>query len=167
MVYPISGDTIRANLDLRIREHTSELNALKAIKINTAHKTLTNKCISGAQIINYLNINKGYKYNYVIEYADGHTKYEYQEHEAYTYHDKDGNELGTNGILRISRALEPQELAQQVADLIARRTSELNKYKKEYENADAIAKKHNALMLKINAYNDAISYATGANIQTR
>lgn len=167
MLYKISSDDIRKNLDERIREHTSELDALKAIKINTAHKTLTNKCIDGAKIINYLSINKGYAYNYTVKYADGHTKYEYREHGAYTYNDKDGNELGANGILRISRALEPQELAQQVADLIAQRTSELNDYKKEYKNADAIAKKHNALADKINAYNNTVSYATGANIHTR
>lgn len=167
MLHKITGDDIRKNLAERIAEHTAELDALKAIKINTAHKTLTNRCIDGAKIIDYSSINKGYRYNYIVKYADGHTKYEYSEHGAYSYHDKDGNELGANGFLRISRTLEPQELAEQVADLIAQRTNELNNYKKEYKNADAIAKKHNALADKINAYNKTVCYATGAYIHTR
>jgi len=75
--YPITAEQIREKLQTRITENEAELQALKGVKIDTKHKTLSNRAVSGegARIGNYLDINKALFVSYAIKYQDGHTRY--------------------------------------------------------------------------------------------
>lgn len=165
--YPITKEQIRDNLKARITENEAELKALKGVKIDTKHKTLTNRAISGegAQIDNYLSINKALFVSYAVKYADGHTRYMSRDITAYSYYDQAGKEIGSNGIIRISRTITPAELAVIVQDIKDGLASTIGDLKSEYRRADSIAKKHNALVEKINAFNDGLSYASEAKIK--
>lgn len=162
----ITADQIRKNLDTRITENEAELQALKGVKIDTKQKTLTNRAVTGegARIGDYLGINKALYVSYTIKYQDGHTRYASRDITAYSYTDENGQEIGTNGILRISRTITPAELAVILQDVKDGLASTIGDLKSEYRRAESIAKKHNALVEKLNKFNDGVSYASEAQI---
>lgn len=161
---PITADQIRANLQKRIAEETAEYIALKNVKINTKHKTLTNKAIEGATVFNYLDIDKAIRVSYTVTYPDGHIRYASREITAYTYNNPDGSEIGTEGCVRISRTYTPAELAEVLRDIIESKAEFLGTLQSEHKRAESIAKKHNALVEKLKEFNDSISYASEAQI---
>jgi hypothetical protein len=162
----ITADQIRQNLSARIAEDEAQLEALKRVKIDTKHKTLTNRAISGdgARIGDYIGINKALFVSYAVKYADGHTKDETRDITAYSYHDEDGKEIGSKDFLRISRTITPAELAVIVQDVMDGLASTIGDLKSEYRRAESIATKHNALVAKLQQFNDSVSYASQAQI---
>ena len=56
--YPTTKDTLEQALAKRINESEAELEALKAVTINTTHKTLTNRAVEHGRIGDYIGINK-------------------------------------------------------------------------------------------------------------
>jgi len=161
----ITAEQIREKLGMRIAEHEAELKALKGVKIDTKHKTLTNRAISGegARIGDYIGINKALYVSYVVEH--GHScKYMNRDITAYSYYDENGQELGTKDYTRISRTITPAELATVVRDVMDGLASTIGQLKSEYKRADAIAKKHNKLVEQLKAFNDGVSYASEAQI---
>lgn len=162
----ITAEQIRENLQKRIDEVTAELRAVRGITIDTKQKTLTNRAISGdgAKIDNYLGINKALFVSYLIKYKDGATRYETTTITAYSYTDLDGNEIGTNGIMRISRTITPTELLVIVRDIVESRANTIGELQSEYRRAGAIAKKQNALIDKIDEFNKNLSYASEAQL---
>jgi hypothetical protein len=169
MYYPIAPEEIRKNLKIEITEKESELQALKGVKINTKHKTLTNAAISGkgARIGDYLSIGKALYVSYVVDHsASGGSgrKYMTRDITAYSYFDEKGHEIGSNGMVRISRTLTPTELFEVLRDVKDSIEMALRGLKSEYRRADSIARKHNTLIQKINEFNDSLSYAGQARI---
>lgn len=162
----ITADQIRKNLSNRITENEAELKALKNVKIDTKQKTLTNRAVSGdgARIGNYMDINKALYVSYSIKYNDGHTRYASRDITAYSYTDEHGQEIGADGILRISRTITPAELDVILQDVKDGLASTIGNLKSEYRRAESIAKKHNALVEKIKQFNDGLTYASEAQI---
>ena len=165
MKYPITKEEIRRNLQARIDETAAELAALKGVKIDTTHKTLTNRSISGegARIDNYLSIGKALYVSYTVKTAE-HTRYASRDITAYTYNNPDGTEIGSNGFLRISRTMTPTELNDLLQDVKDGLANTIGELKSEYRRADSIARKHNKLVEQINTFNDGLSYAGKAQI---
>lgn len=160
----ITADQVRDNLQKRITQETAEYIALKNVKLNTKHKTLTNKAIEGATVFNYLDIDKAIRIPYTIKHPDGHIQYASREITAYTYNNPDGSEIGTEGIMRISRTYTPAELAEVLRDVIESKAEFLGTLRSEHKRAESIAKKHNVLVEKLKEFNDSISYASEAQI---
>jgi hypothetical protein len=162
----ITPEQIRNNLQKRITETKAELQALKGVHIDTKHKTLTNRAITGegARIDDYIGIGKALYVSYVIKYKDGSMRYASRDITAYSYQKEDGSEIGAKDGLRISRTITPAELQvilQDVKDGLASLVGELES---EYRRAASIAKKHNALVDKINEFNKDLSYASEAQL---
>ncbi len=160
----ITADQVRDNLQKRITQETAEYIALKSVKLNTKHKTLTNKAIEGATVFNYLDIDKAIRIPYTIKHPDGHIQYASREITAYTYNNPDGSEIGTEGCIRISRTYTPAELAEVLRDVIESKAEFLGNLQSEHKRAESIAKKHNALVEKLKEFNDSISNASEAQI---
>lgn len=148
-------------LDARITEHRAEIAALDQVEINTKHKTLSNRAISGygARLGDYV-VSKALFVSYTIKYTDGHTKYESSTINAYTYEDENGNDLGSIGCLRISRLYTPVEMQEQVNKLIALRQVELKRLEEEANNAAKLVRQYNAIVDKVNAFEDGLTWAT-------
>lgn len=163
--HEITADEINTNLRERIEETRAELKALKGVKINTNHKTLTNKSITGegARIGDYLSIGKALYVSYVVETGE-RRKYMSRDITAYTYNNPDGTEIGSNGIMRISRTMTPSELDAQLQSIIATLANELTALEQEKIRAGEIAKKHNELVAQLKEFNDSVSYASKAQI---
>lgn len=166
MKYHMTAEDIRNNLQTRLDESNAELLALKGVKIDTKQKTLTNRAISGdgARIDKYMDLGKALYVSYAIKYKDGHTRYASRDITVYSYHDQAGNELGVEGYRRISRTITPTELNVILQDIKDSLASTIGDLKSEYRRAESIAKKHNAIIDKINAFNDGLSYASKAQI---
>jgi len=164
--HKITADKILENLQKRIDEDGAELAALQGVKINTDHKTLTNKAVTGdgARIGEYLGINKALYLSYAIKYIDGHIRYDSTNFIAYSYEDENGAELGTVGCVRISRTVTPKELAETVRGIIEAKKQAIAKLKSDYRRAETIAKQQNALIDKIDKFNNTTSYASEAQI---
>lgn len=165
----ITAEQIRANLKQRIDENTAELNALKGVKINTEHKTLTNKAVTGegARIGDYLGINKALYVSYYVDHSregGSSRKYMCRDITAYSYYDENGKEIGSEGGLRISRTITPKELNDILTDVKDGLASTIGDLKSEYRRAESIAKKHNSLVAKLKEFNDSVSYASEAQI---
>lgn len=162
----ITKEQIREKLAARIAENEAELKALKGIKIDASHKVLTNRAVSGenARIGDYIGLGKALFVFYSVEYKDGHSRHFTRDITAYSYEDENGQEIGSSGGLRISRTITPAELAVIIQDIKDGLASNITNLKSEYRRADTIAKKHNALVEKIEAFNDGLSYASEAQI---
>lgn len=165
MKYHIKAEAIRKNLQQRIDNDTAELNALKGVKIDTSHKVLTNRAISGdgatlrnASYSMHDKDDKELSVSYVVKWGESGRKYESRIIVARTF-------TGTStGILKDIRLMTPQELADTLQDIIEHLASNIGEFKSEYKRAESIAKKHNALVDKINAFNDGLSYASKAQL---
>ena len=164
MTTTITVQEIRKNLDARLAEERAELEALKAVKVNTKHNVLTNRAIEGATVFNYLDINKAIRVSYVVETPEGGRRYCSREITCYSYNHPDGSEIGTNGILRISRTMTPAEVAEQLRDIIEGKAEFIGTLESEHRRAEEIAEQHNALAEQINKFNDGVSYASKAQI---
>lgn len=162
----VTAEQIREKLQARIDETSAELKALQNVKIDTKQKALTNRAISGegARIGDYISIGKALYVSYATKYKNGHTRYMSAEITAYSYQDENGQEIGANGISRISRTITPAELETILQGVKDSRAETIKNLKSEYKRADAIAKKHNALVDKIDEFNKGISYASEAQI---
>jgi hypothetical protein len=166
MKYEITAERIRTSLQKRLDEETAELEALKNVSINTDHKTLTNRAITGdgARIGDYLGINKALFVSYIVAYSDGSKRYASRDITAYSYYDEAGKEIGANGCIRISRTITPAELADILRDVIESKAEFIGTLQSEFKRAETIAKKHNALVKQINEFNDSVSYASEAQL---
>jgi len=167
--HKITKEVIREKLGLRIAEAEAELEALKGVKINTDHKVLTNRAISGkgARIGDYIGIGKALYVSYTVDhskYGGSPMKYMSRDITAYSYYDENGAELGSKECLRISRTITPAELAVIVQDVKDGLASAIGDLKSEYRRADSIARKQNALVDKIDEFNKSVSYASDAQI---
>lgn len=164
--HKIRAAEIRANLKRRIDQDAAELKALQAVKINTKHKTLTNRAIEGpgARVGDYIGTEKALYIYYTVKYEGGGVESRSSNVTAYTYEDEAGEPLGVDGIIKRSRTLTPRELGEKVGRIIKGKREAIREFKKEYSRADATAKKQNALIDRIDAYNARTSYATKAQI---
>lgn len=164
--HKITAEEIRENLQKRITEYKAELQALQGVKIDTKQKTLTNRAISGdgARIGDYIGINKALYVSYAIKYDDGHTRYASRDITAYSYEDGNGNEIGTNGYMRISRTITPLELLVILQDVKDGLASTIGDLQSEYRHAVTIANKHNKLVEQLKTFNDSVSCASEAQI---
>lgn len=160
----MTPEQIRNNLAGRLAEERAELEALKAVKLNTKHNVLTNRAIEGATVFNYMDINKAIRVSYTVENENGGRRYCSREITAYTYNNPDGSEIGTNGILRISRTYTLAELAEVLRDIIESKAEFIGTLESEERRADEIAAEHNALVDQVNKFNDGVSYASKAQI---
>lgn len=162
----ITADKIRTNLQERIAEYKAELQALKGVKIDTKHKTLTNRAISGdgARIGDYIGIGKALYISYKVTRADGGTKYMSRDITAYSYEGLDGKEIGVDGFTRISRTITPAELQAILTSIIEALERNLKELQSEYKRAESIANKHNKLVEQLKAFNNSVSYASEAQI---
>ena len=139
----------------RINETEAELEALKAVQINTSHKTLTSRAVTGGRIGDYLGIDKAL----YVSYQAGH-RYMSFDMIAYSYAHPDGSEIGVNGGLRISRTVSPAELRDNLDKVIAGREASLLQLKTDLVNADKIIAKYNRLAEQMSQLLDSTSYAT-------
>ena len=165
MFYPVTADTIRTNLNKAITEERAEVEALKNVKINTKHKTLTNRSIENGRIGDYIGIGKALYVNYTINYPDGHIRYASRDISAYSYVGEDGKEIGTIGFSRISRTITPAELAVIVSEVIENIEKAITNLLDELSRAEEIAAERQKLIDSVNAFNDALSYASEARIK--
>ena len=167
--HKVTKEAIREKLGMRIAEIEAELKALKGVKINTDHKVLTNRAISGkgARIGDYIGIGKALYVSYTVDqskYGGSPIKYMSRDITAYSYYDENGKELGSEDCLRISRTITPKELAVIVEDIKDGLASTIGNLKSEYSRAESIARKQNALVDKIDEFNKIVSYESEAQI---
>ena len=146
---------LEQKLAARINETEAELEALKAVTINTKHRTLTNRAVTGGRISDYLGIGKAL----YISFYSGH-RFQTIDITAYTYYNPDGTEIGVDGIMRKSRTMTPAELADQVADLIKHREHDLRAYKHDLVNAGEIAEQWEALEQRRRDLLGGVTWAT-------
>jgi hypothetical protein len=98
---------------------------------------------------------------------DGHTKYCSREITAYTYNNPDGSEIGTEGMMRISRTYTPAELAEVLKDVIEGKAEHVGVLESEHRRAEEIAKQHNEIAGAVEKFNSSVSYASKAQIGAR
>jgi len=159
-----TAQEIQKKLQYRIDTDTAELKALKQVNINTGHKNLNNKSVTGAKVADYIGIDKAVNVYYQVKHQDGHPEYKHRTITAYTYNDINGVEIGAVNGLRTSRTLTPKEFIVVLNDVIESVASNLGQFKSEYRRADTIAKQQNALVDKINAFNNKLTHASEAQI---
>ena len=163
MIYNITVIDVQNNILDTINEYTAELKAIQAVKIDTTHKVLTNKCISGScAILRNASYSMHDKYDkelsvsYTINTRIGSIKYQNRTITARVY-------TGTStGILKDIRPMTPVELNDQLTDIKDKLANDIAELNSEYKRASSIVKKHNDLVVKINAFNDCVSYASKA-----
>lgn len=151
----ITRQEVEQTLAKRINEAEAELEALKGVTINTNHKTLTNKAVDGGRIGDYIGIGKALYINY---FAD--RNYKTTDITAYSYTDENGNEIGSEGGLRISRTITPLELRKLLDSVIEERAKSLKALKLDLVNASKIVTKHNKLAEQLEALENSVTWAT-------
>lgn len=151
----ITAKDLQTVLANRINEAEAELEALKAVTINTGHKTLTNKAVTGGRIGDYIGIGKAL----FVSYQSYH-RYMSTDLVAYTYTNPDGTEIGVNGFIRTSRTLTPTELRERLDDLIASRASDIGYLKADLVNATKIVAKYNKMAEQMETFRDGLTWAT-------
>lgn len=151
----ITLSTLQQGLTARINQAEAELAAIKNVKINTAHKKLTNATIENARLADYLNIGKALCISYSI---DG--QYKMLDITAYTYEDENGQEIGSNGCIRISRTVTPTEAQTIINGVILGREKTLESYKLDLVNASKIVTKYNKIAESLADLENSISWAT-------
>jgi hypothetical protein len=161
----ITANEVRTNLLNRYQETEAEAVALEAVKINTKHKTLTNRAIEGGRIGDYLSFAKALYVSYTVTYQDGSKSYKSLDINAYSYHDENGKELGAEGCIRISRTVTPGELAKTVTELAKSKRETLQDITLELENVPALVKQRNELANTIHEFNEGVSYASGLKLR--
>lgn len=162
-MYPITLEALRKQQDTRLAELQAELYALDGVTIDTKHKTLTNRAISGfgARIDDYLSIGNALYVSYQVKHPDGHTQYASRTISAYTYEYPDGTEIGVNGFLRISRTMTPTELVAEVTRVMQGLEESIALLKSERKRAQTLVNQHNKLVAVIKKHNDGVSYNSG------
>lgn len=156
----ITVSEARNNLIQRFTELQAEAEALEAVKINVKHKTLTNRAVTGGRIGDYLGINKALYVSYAVTYPDMRVKYQSFELPAYSYHDENGQEIGTNGVVRISRTLTPSELQELVADVVKKKREYIAELEAEFKQVKELVQERQEILEKIEAFNNKVSYAS-------
>lgn len=161
----ITKEQIRQNLKERINADRAQLDALKRVKIDTSHKVLTNRAISGegavlrnAPYSMHDKNDKELSISYVVKTGENGLKYENRTITARVFTGE------TTGILKDIRLMTPAELNDQLTDVKDSLANNIADFRDEYRRADSIAKKHNALVEKIEEFNDGLSYASKAQI---
>lgn len=160
-MHTITKEQLEQALAHRINEAEAELQALKAVAINTNHKTLTNRAVwserdgVSVKIGDYSSIGKAL----YVYYQAGH-RYQSTDITAYTYNNPDGTEIGVEGFVRISRTLTPAELQKSLDDIIEGRKKSLKGLKADLVNAEKIVSKHNKIANDLTALENSVTWAT-------
>lgn len=147
--YPITKESLEQTLSARINKAESELTALKAVTINTKHKSLTNRTIENGRIGDYIGIGKAL---YVDYWADH--RYLTTDITAYVYTGE------VDGYLRVSRTMTPTELRETLDDMITGREASLLELKADLTNAKQIITKYNTLAKQLDDLLDSVTWAT-------
>ena len=148
-----------------MHETRAYIEALEGVKINTAHKTLTNKAVEGGEISDYIGIGKALYVSFSYTRPGGGTAYERRDISAYDYNDENGEALGSEGGLRISRTITPAELAGRVADTIQRARDYLARLEADLHNIVQTHARYNALAIEMNALLDSVEAVTAGALQ--
>mgnify|MGYP004417317717 CR=1 FL=1 len=156
----ITVSEARNNLMQRFTEVQAEAEALEAVQINVKHKTLTNRAVTGGVIGDYLGINKALYVSYTVTYPDMRVRYQRYELPAYSYSDENGQEIGSNNGLRISRTLTPSELQELVTDVVKKKREYIAELEAEFKQVKELVQERQELAEKIQAYNERVSYAS-------
>lgn len=164
----ITLEELENNLKNRILENQAEVKALRGVSINTSHKTLNNRSVTGegVRIGDYIGINKALFVSYAVEWPDNRRKYETTTITAYSYEDENGVSLRSvpGSYTRTSRTITPEELRKVVNGVIEARIETIKELKKELKRSRTIVKQQNSLVDKLKAFNDSVSYASQAQI---
>lgn len=164
-IYPAQLEAVKSKIEARIRETRALITALEVVKINTAHKTLTNKAVEGGDIGDYLGIGKALYVSYSYTRLGGGTSYERHNITAYDYNNPDGTPIGTHGIQRISRTVTPAELAERVADAIEQRRDYLGGLEADLYNIEQTHAQYVALATEMNALMDSVEGVTAGALR--
>lgn len=151
----ITVSQLQNKLNERINDVSAEIDALKAVKINTSHKTLTNRAIENGTIGDYLSIGKALFISYQSDY-----RYQTTTINAYSYEDENGQELGSDGFRRISRTITPLELKASLDQVIGYRENDLAGYKNDLKRAESIVFEHNNIVDRAEKLSNGVTWAT-------
>ena len=163
-IYPAQLETIKSKIEERMNETRALITALEGVKINTAHKTLTNKAVEGGKVDDYLGIGKALYVSYSYAH-NGVTAYERHPIAAYDYNNPDGTPIGTDGIQRIIRTITPAELARLVSDAVKQRREYLKKLEADMAGIEQTHARYNALAIEINKLLDSVEGVTAGALQ--
>ena len=164
-IYPAQLETVKSKIEARMNETRALITALEGVKINTAHKTLTNKAVEGGEVGDYLGIGKALYVSYSYARHNGGTAYERHEIPAYAYNNPDGTPIGTEGIQRISRTITPAELARLVSDVVKQRREYLEKLESDMAGIEQTHARYTALAVEINELMDSVEGVTAGALQ--
>ena len=164
-IYPAQLETVKSKIEERMNETRALITALEGVKINTAHKALTNKAVEGGEIGDYLGIGKALFVSFSYTRHNGGTAYERHHITAYSYDTPDGAAIGTEGIQRINRTITPAELAESVADAIQYRREYLEKLEADMAGIEQTHARYTALAIEMNALMDSVEGVTAGALQ--
>ena len=164
-IYPAQLETVKSKIEERMDETRALITALEGVKINTAHKTLTNKAVEGGEIGDYLGIGKALYVNYSYARLGGGIAYERRTIDAYDYNNPYGTTIGTEGIQRISRTITPAELAGRVSDTVKQRREYLEKLEADMAGIEQTHAHYTALAVEMNALMDSVEGVTAGALQ--
>ena len=164
-IYPAQLETVKSEIEARMDETRALITALEGVKINTAHKTLTNRAVEGGEVGDYLSIGKALFVSFSYARHNGGTAYERHHITAYDYNNPDGAAIGTEGIQRISRTITPAELAESVADTIQQRREYLAKLEADMAGIEQTHARYTALAIEMNALLDSVEGVTAGALQ--
>lgn len=139
MTYYKKYDAVKREFESRQADAVARLEAWEKVTINPKHKVLTNRAVDGAQVRDYLNINKAL----YVHYRIGH-QYKADELTIFSYNDENGKELGTAGFVSISRTLTPREAAARLADSVEQQRQYVADLREDAENLEAAHKAYEA-----------------------
>lgn len=164
-IYPGQLETVKSKIEARIHETRALITALEGVKINTAHKTLTNRAVEGGEIGDYIGIGKALYVSFSYTRRNGSTAYDRHNISAYSYDNPDGTAIGTEGMQRISRTITPAELAGQVADAVQQRRDYLAKLEMDLAHIVQTHARYTALAIEMNALLDSVEGVTAGALQ--
>ena len=164
-IYPAQLETVKSKIEARMNETRAIITALEGVKINTAHKTLTNKAVEGGEIGDYLCIGKALYVSFSYTRHNGGTSYERRDISAFDYNNPDGTPIGTEGMQRISRTITPAELAERVADTIQQRREYLEKLEADMAGIEQTHARYTELAIEMNALMDSVEGVTAGALQ--
>lgn len=165
-MHTITKEQLEQALAHRINETEAEISALQSVIINTKHNTLTNRAVSSTaesvsvKVDDYIGIGKALYIYYQFRKDGVYMSNQKIDITAYTYNNPDGTEIGTEGIMRISRTMTPAELQIEVDKVIEYRKKSLKELKTDLVNASKIVSKHNKIVNDLTALENSVTWAT-------
>ena len=164
-IYPAQLETVKSKIEERINETRALITALEGVKINTAHKTLTNRAVEGGEVGDYLGIGKVLFVSYSYARHNGDTAYKRHHITAYDYNNPDSTPIGTEGIQRMSRTITPAELAESVSDAIQQRREYLEKLEADMAGIEQTHARYTELAVEMNALMGNVEGVTAGALQ--